>query len=716
MAADETKSEPIALRARQFLDSKLPIFAACIFFALAMLNYRVLPLNALPYYDGSAGQDCYQMVWDLWQPVEAITRGHNPYYTDLIYHPIGAPLGRHSLAAGFFPLTLSVKLLSRGDPMYPFYAYRIAILLSFALILYFTFLTLRELEFDRWAAAIPAVAYAFSAFYMEHFFHLTQVAGFFIPLTAFFAVRWYRRPSAGKLITVAAVAAASFYFTEFAVYILMSAALLFSSMLFLAKERAAMLERMRTTGSATAIAAAIIYLTIAAPFLISFLTAHTLNPAPAESSFYSANLAGFLIPLPQDAPLYGNLFSRATSQFAGRMGEVFIGLPVLILTVVALIKTKRRLVWLPALISGLFLLLSLGPTLKILRADTHLPLPYSLLMWVPPFDSGRTPVRFVVIGMFFLMIVCAGGVAWLEGNLRARIGGRWTTLAMSLILIWIVAERYSPVARSQPFSPPPSLEKIVNGPVLNLPLIRNDGYAEALQIFHRQPIATGYLARYTPEQWQQFESLQRLFHKGGATFCEGITAIGIRNIVIAPRNIVPDAPSVAPLELSKCSINVVDLLGGADIDNERPDRFPPYRLGTRLAFTSPESDPFLWYGWSEPEREFRWSSGSHAAIVFAIDQPTRAVVRMTFGAFLIPGRLPHQNVNVALNGHVVTTLRIVAAEASDYSFDLPAEFLRKENVLSFDLPDAESPSALHLSEDNRLLAINAQWIEIDVAK
>src|SRR5437762_10042920 len=219
----------------QVFENRIAAFVLCLAFTLVMLNHRVLPLNALPYYNGSAGQDCYQMVWDLWEVNESITSSHNPYRTGLIYYPLGAELGRHSLAAGFFPFTFIVKVLTRGDRMYPVYAYRIAILLSFTLILYFSYLALRELGFDRWAAIIPAIAYAFCPFYTEHFFHLTQVAGFFIPLTALLLIRWFKQPGFVRLLAAMAIGSCSLYFTEFAIYILMGAILTLICMLIVAQ-------------------------------------------------------------------------------------------------------------------------------------------------------------------------------------------------------------------------------------------------------------------------------------------------------------------------------------------------------------------------------------------------------------------------------------------------------------------------------------------------
>jgi len=713
----------IAEPAKRFPDSKSGIFFLCLAFTTAMLYHRVVPLDALPFYQGSAGQDCYQMVWDLWEVNEAITAGHNPFRTGLVYWPLGAQMGRHSLAAGFFPITFIVKLLSGGNPMYPFYAYRIIILLSFTLILYFSYLTLRELNFSRWASAIPSLAYGFSAFYMEHFFHLTQIAGFFIPLTAFCVVRWYHKPNAGRLLMAAAVASCSLYFTEFAIYIFMAALFLGLLMLISAGERKVLLDKLRRTGSSEVVLSIGLASAMAAPFVFSFHTVHTLAPAPSESSYYSANLAGFFIPSTQDAPLYGALFSRFSSGISNGMREPFIGFPILLLTLAALIKSKRKLVWFSALLSFIFFLLSLGPSLKFLDTDSHIPLPYGILMRIPPFDSGRTPVRFVVMGIFFLIIVAANGLAWIQDNLSEHRGLRWATTTMSLILIWTLAERYSPMPRAQSFAQPRGLEKLISGPVLNLPLLRNDGYAEALQIFHRQPIATGYLARYTPEQRQHFEQLQRLFNKGGATFCDGVKAMGYRNVVIAPRGVVPDAPSLVPLELSKCSLNIVDLRtgdlysrSGAEESEGRPERFPAYTLGKRVDFTSPDSDKFLWYGWSDREPKFRWTNRSRAAIAFTVSEVRPVILMMKIGAFLVPGKLEAQTAGLALNGHQVTTLQIRQSEPKEYSFILPVEFLRNENVLSFSLPDAESPITFHLGEDSRLLGINVEWIEIDPGK
>src|SRR5258706_3290669 len=185
------------------LDSRPGTLLICTLITFVMMYNYIFPLSSLLYTTGIKGQDCGQMIWNLWFANEAITSGHSPFSTNLIFYPLGANLAHHTLAAGFFPLTFLVKKLSGNDPLYPFYAFKIIILLSFTLILWLSYLTLREIGLTRWAGFIAAVAYAFSDFYMLHVIHINHLAGFFIPLTALFLIRAYKRPASANLILAA---------------------------------------------------------------------------------------------------------------------------------------------------------------------------------------------------------------------------------------------------------------------------------------------------------------------------------------------------------------------------------------------------------------------------------------------------------------------------------------------------------------------------------
>src|SRR5258707_1816014 len=110
------------------LDSTPGTLLLCVLFTFMMMRNYVFPLSSLLYTTGIKGQDCGQMIWNLWFANEAITGGHSPFSTNLIFYPLGANLAHHTLAAGFFPLPFLVMKISCTYPLYPFYAFKIIIL------------------------------------------------------------------------------------------------------------------------------------------------------------------------------------------------------------------------------------------------------------------------------------------------------------------------------------------------------------------------------------------------------------------------------------------------------------------------------------------------------------------------------------------------------------------------------------------------------------
>lgn len=693
---------------------------------LMMRNY-IWPLNSLLYTVGIKGQDVDQMVWNLWFANEAITSGHSPFHTNLLYYPLGANLAHHTLAAGFFPLTFLVKKLSGNDPLYPIYSFKIIILVSFTLILWLSYLTLREMGLSRWSSLIPAIGYAFSDFYVLHVIHINHLAGFFIPLTALFLVRAYKQPASANVPIAAVTAAISIYFTEFSAFIVMAIFLFALAASLTGSGRRTLVERLRAAGTRRLAVAAIVYLIIVAPFLFNLSRDHVRKPPHDEQSLYSANLAGFFIPgqekdqeelhgAPLTTPLYGTAFVPLDSRITVGVGgfETFVGFPVLLLGLIALAISRPKLAWLSAATGLVFFLLSLGPTLKVFGTDTGVPMPYAALMKVPPFDSGRTPVRFEVMALFFLMIVAACGASWLEARLSTRFGRRWSWVAMLFLFTWTTAEAYMPQARRPRFAPPAALSQIPPGPVFNLPPIQWDGYAAMLQTFHHQPISTGYLARNSELQWARFTELKTAFDKG-TSFCDYLQKAGFRTVIIAPESVfLPYRYSMVPLDLSRCPIKIIDLRASGE-NSDAPKNYPPYRLGTRVDFGSVEAEQYLWYGWSGREVLSHWTSRGRAALIFSLETPPSGhrVTLSIFGTpFLAPGQLNSQRVTVKLNDEQIADWSLRNSEPELHSIEVPVSALRDRNVLTFILPDATSPQALEISEDRRLLGFNLQWISL----
>ncbi|MDX6611434.1 MAG: hypothetical protein QOD75_620 [Blastocatellia bacterium] len=690
--------------AARFADHPAGTFLICSIFSLLMIYHFVIPFNAILTSDGTVWNDPAHSIWSLWLVNENVSSLHSPYRTDLVFYPLGADLTHHTLSPGFVPVTFLVKKFSGGSPMYPIYAYRIIVWLCFTLLLFFTYLFLRQLEFTRWAAAIGATAFAFCDFFIEHAPHLSLLSAFFVPLTALLLLRVYRRPATRSAIAAGLSAGVAVYFTELALYIFLALFFVLITIGLMRAPRQTFAVKLRELGLRRLLLMSVVCLALMIPFLLNHFSSHISKPLSIESANFSANLPGFVIPEPRRKPLYGGMFAalsaRMTKGSDGR--ETFIGFPILVFAVIGLAALRQKIMWAAAAVGLAFLVLSLGPTLKVFGAETGMPLPYALLMKVPPFDLGRTPVRFVMMGIFFLKIVAAGGITWIQQSLTSRLGKRWITAVLLSVFAWVVAESYAPLARQPSFHPPVELARLTNGPVLNLPASRFDGYAALLQVFHHQPIATGYISRFSDEQINHVEDLARLVDMGGPGLCPELSRMGIRNIILNPVRVID-----APYELSECGLNVIDL-------RRKDFVYPPYQIGKRIDFTSSDAGRYLGYGWSVAEPLARWSDRGRAVVAFSIAGPTAATLRLKLAPFLVAGKLDQQRMNLKLNDQIVTSLILNTSEPSEFSIPLPPGVLREKNILTFDLPDATAPKSLRVSEDTRRLGISVQWLEIDL--
>jgi len=146
-------------RFARLLDHPAAVLACSTLISLLLLRHQVLPLGGIVEPGGDYGL----MVWNLWYGERAIRHGENPYFTSLVYHPLGARLVKHTLVLGYWPVTLLTRILAHGDPLYPLYAYRVCILVSFSLSLALSCAVLRRLGFPPAAPCVPAFAYAAGA-------------------------------------------------------------------------------------------------------------------------------------------------------------------------------------------------------------------------------------------------------------------------------------------------------------------------------------------------------------------------------------------------------------------------------------------------------------------------------------------------------------------------------------------------------------------------
>jgi len=143
-----------------------------------------------------------------------------------------------------------------------------------------------------------------------------------------------------------------------------------------------------------------------------------------------------------------------------------------------------------------------------------------------------------------------------------------------------------------------------------------------------------------------------------------------------------------------------------------PTSVPILPYEARIDFGSEQAEQYLWFGWSGGEQTFRWTDGKEAAIIFSLKDPKPIVLRINMGAFLRAGRLESQTLLVNLNGKRIASTEIIDSQARVYSFALPEGILRQKNILTFELPDAESPESLNGETDRRELGLSVEWLQL----
>jgi hypothetical protein len=533
--------------------------ALCLLVTLLLLDTVLVPLGGVPAV--GPGSDHGLLTWDMWWVTESVQDGRNPYWTSLLFHPLGSPLASHTLGPGFFPVGLLAKAMRSGDPDYPLYALRLSIGLCYALGMLLACEAFRALGATPVPALAAAVGWAFSASLRQLVGNPTLAsAAFLVPLVTLAVITLFERPAPPRAMALGAVVGASVYFSEYyGAFIALALFVAALAGLAWADTRAELVARARALGPAGVGLGAAACLLVAAPFALNWAGTEGRPPKERQIQAGGANLAGFVVPSPVVTPLYDRRPIRPLAARVSRGTPVFLGLPTLLFAGLGMAASDRRRRRVLLAVSFVFLVLSLGPTLRVLGASTGWPMPYEALRHLPPFQMAREPERLAVVGVFGLLALAALGLTrTVEGVSRRR--GTVAGFALAgTAFAWWAAEGYAPqLRRPVPYIPPPALSELPPGGVANLPLSIRDGYAMFLQVFHRRPIVTGYVSRTSPQQFAHVQHLQELLDADPAAFAVELRRLGVGTVILEPGTESARAEALAGLGL-----NILDLRSAA---------------------------------------------------------------------------------------------------------------------------------------------------------
>ncbi|HXW55603.1 MAG TPA: hypothetical protein VEJ67_07655 [Candidatus Cybelea sp.] len=378
------------------------------------------PRSALLGYPG----DNFQHAWFLWHFARAITRGHNPFYTRLIFYPDRVNLSWSTTdpLAGFLALPLSLTV---G----PAAAYNLSLILQLVLSAFFARLLCLRISANEKAAFIGGIVFGFSPFLTAHALgHLSLVTAFPIPLFALLLDKIFtERDASGKrgiLLGVALLLASLAHYNYVVLCLLLAFFWLAFDLLYDFPSRR--FRIVHQVSKSLAVAAGTFALGFA-PLLSMMMADRSQVPPPrglGHIEQFSADALGFLIPS-WNHILLGDLAKRMRPAIfvAGFEGTVYIGmLPFLLAAIGFWVGRRTRLGWArrAAILGGVFYLLSLGPEVRVLGHPLGLRGPAALLYGLPFARFLSAPARFDAVVTLCLAILCALGMKWILKEARSR--------------------------------------------------------------------------------------------------------------------------------------------------------------------------------------------------------------------------------------------------------------------------------------------------------
>lgn len=193
------------------------------------------------------------------------------------------------------------------------------------------------------------------------------------------------------------------------------------------------------------------------------------------ADLFSADLFGYLVPT-RLHPLFGDWVAGLAFP-NDKAQHIFIGYSAMILAGVGawtLLRSRlpkaRSQGWFWLISTGLFWLLTLGPTVRVMGQDTGIPGPFALVSLLPFFSGNRYPSRYAIMLMLGVAVLAAAGMAAL---LRRRPFTRSPLLPLILIAALFLAEQLSVPLPINDSRVPPIYQQIAQEPgdfaVLELP-------------------------------------------------------------------------------------------------------------------------------------------------------------------------------------------------------------------------------------------------------
>jgi hypothetical protein len=687
-------------------------------------------------------------LWNNWYFKHALLDLHvSPLHSELIWYPLGIDLILHTY--NFFNALTALPLqLAFNLPLASNVTLLVSTVLSgfgaYLLALYVLSNThglpplpvQGRLSRLHLAAFLAGVIYAFAsnrAIYtaLGHYnFATTQ----WLPFVALYLLRTLHRPNVknaaltGLFFALAALAEMTFA----SLLALLGLILVAASWRTLARRR-----RVLVWLAFAVLVALLVWSPVLVPVAREFLTGRYASTGWGESVRLSADLVGLVAPTDLN-PLLGpgsaggnhwqsalRLVEEGKSRFSD-INTVFLGYVTLGLALLGIGRARGRgkaWIW----VALVFAVLALGPLLQIggryrfsldnlLPDGVTLPLPFTLLHYIPFINANRAPNRNSLILMLALSILAAYAVAWLLSAIAERANTRlFVYLSTSLLAALILVEHLAVPLPTTDASIPEVYHQISQEPgdfaILQLPLGWRNSYGtlgseqtqlQYLQTAHGKPMIGGNISRAPAYKMDYFARIP-LFRAltdlemyrdvspevdaaARAQAGDLMSLYDVRYFITTPA-----IPGRYPYQdtwqrTEKYALGVLPLEKPAfwERDGYRAYRVkqPPIPFPFRLDLGAPGTEPYLGQGWDiQPgENPFdataTWISGRTADVYLPLTDPAGVRLRLAVAPLSYEGA-PAQTVTLSANGTPVLKDQALNPGWQTLEIDVPASATRR---------------------------------------
>ena len=458
--------------------------------------------------------DRNQNLWNFWwfkrSLLETFT---NPYQSNFLFYPFGVTLYLHTYSPYNLLVGLPLQLLFGLIP-----AYGLLELSTFILAPYGGYLLTRYLVKDTGAALFGGTVFGFCAYHYKELLvdQINLVSLQWLPFFILFLIKAERATTRRALLINGGLASFFFLLNMMVEFYYATYLVMFAGLWWLWRVTPLCWQAMRAKTNKGRAVQPIRWLTmrivailglaglIFSPILYATLKAiasgrYKSLENSGTNQIHSADLLNMWLP-PSYHPIWGENSGIWKNLKLNSTGTL-LGYVVLGLAIYALVKVRGLWFW--GVTALFWLILSLGPTLRIDGIETNIPLPYRLLVKLPLFNITRAPERFVVMAVMSLAVLGSYGVERLSHRFPdwRRVGV--VTLAIALLYLELTPGFLPLPDKIGPF-PFAEVIKANNGQVpadkaiLEIPITKHQNYDSPrmlYQIYHGRPIIGGYLSR-----------------------------------------------------------------------------------------------------------------------------------------------------------------------------------------------------------------------------